>query len=312
MELKEMHVWFRQYAQQMGMQHTRAILPEQIDLCINTSISDITNQIVKEHVLVTNDRVLTDNSKLGQINALSTLYTVEEIQLCTPSTSQDIIFAFKSNDKYDGKISAKFIASQTSQAFPIKFLHLLNFDIKYAQVVDNLGYVGNFSGENDIDDDLPKIDETKTTRYFPVRIIDDMFLADTLNDYILKNRFRSPIATINRLGIDIYIEEFNEVEAKETTDFDYTDGVRYVLKNKFIPYKLRVSYIKAPNKVKLNSDLDPLAKDEECDIPEYLQIDVLKHAVDLYRIAVSGALQASQQQAQNQQQENIRNNGLQR
>mgnify|MGYP006955536998 CR=1 FL=1 len=29
-----MHVMFRQYAQQMGMQNVRAILPEQIDLLI--------------------------------------------------------------------------------------------------------------------------------------------------------------------------------------------------------------------------------------------------------------------------------------
>ena len=32
MTIAEMHVWFRQYAQQMGMQNVRAILPEQIDL----------------------------------------------------------------------------------------------------------------------------------------------------------------------------------------------------------------------------------------------------------------------------------------
>ena len=37
MTIAEMHVWFRQYAQQMGMQNVRAILPEQIDLLINNS-----------------------------------------------------------------------------------------------------------------------------------------------------------------------------------------------------------------------------------------------------------------------------------
>ena len=40
MTISEMHVWFRQYAQQMGMQNVRAILPEQIDNLINTSIKD--------------------------------------------------------------------------------------------------------------------------------------------------------------------------------------------------------------------------------------------------------------------------------
>ena len=40
MTTPEMHVMFRQYAQQMGMQNTRAILPEQIDLLLNTSQMD--------------------------------------------------------------------------------------------------------------------------------------------------------------------------------------------------------------------------------------------------------------------------------
>ena len=40
-----MHKMFRQYAQQMGMQNVRAILPEQIDLFINNSISDTINQV---------------------------------------------------------------------------------------------------------------------------------------------------------------------------------------------------------------------------------------------------------------------------
>ena len=49
MNISEMHVWFRQYAQQMGMQNVRAILPEQIDLLINTSILDTVNQVIKEN-----------------------------------------------------------------------------------------------------------------------------------------------------------------------------------------------------------------------------------------------------------------------
>ena len=42
-----MHILFRQLAQQMGLQNTRAILPEQIDMLINMSISDITNDRLK-------------------------------------------------------------------------------------------------------------------------------------------------------------------------------------------------------------------------------------------------------------------------
>lgn len=84
MQLTDMHIWFRQFAQQMGMQNVRAILPEQIDLVINTSIDDIVNQIIKENIGVSNDRIISDNSKIGQINALSTLYTVVELD-CFPN-----------------------------------------------------------------------------------------------------------------------------------------------------------------------------------------------------------------------------------
>ena len=72
MDLNEMHVWFRQYAQQMGMQNVRAILPEQIDTLINTSIKDTIDEVVRANVGTTNDRVITDNAKLASVNALRT------------------------------------------------------------------------------------------------------------------------------------------------------------------------------------------------------------------------------------------------
>ena len=60
MNIAEMHVWFRQYAQQMGLQNVRAILPEQIDLVINTSITDIVNQIITQNIGITSDRIIND------------------------------------------------------------------------------------------------------------------------------------------------------------------------------------------------------------------------------------------------------------
>ena len=98
MTIEEMHVWFRQYAQQMGLQHTRAILPEQIDILINTSIYDAVNQIIKENLGITSDRVVTDNSKLGQTNALRSLYRVKEIPLLSDSDNQP--FNFNGNNNY--------------------------------------------------------------------------------------------------------------------------------------------------------------------------------------------------------------------
>ena len=76
MDISEMHQMFRQYAQQMGMQNVRAILPEQIDLLINNSISDTINQVITQNIGITNDRVISDASKLNQVNALKSLYKV--------------------------------------------------------------------------------------------------------------------------------------------------------------------------------------------------------------------------------------------
>ena len=79
MTISEMHIWFRQYAQQMGLQNVRAILPEQIDSLINTSTKDVIDEIIKANIGTTNDRVITDNSKLANVNALRTLYKVKSI-----------------------------------------------------------------------------------------------------------------------------------------------------------------------------------------------------------------------------------------
>ena len=89
MTIQEMHEMFRQYSQQMGMQNVRAILPEQIDLLINNSINDTINQIVTQNIGITNDRVITDNSKLNQVNALKSLYKVwkGKVTLPTPKTN---------------------------------------------------------------------------------------------------------------------------------------------------------------------------------------------------------------------------------
>ena len=76
MTLQDMHVWFRQYATQMGMQNVRAILPEQIDNLINTSSMDVVGEIVNYNVRTTNDKTVTDNAKLANINSLRTLHKV--------------------------------------------------------------------------------------------------------------------------------------------------------------------------------------------------------------------------------------------
>lgn len=317
MNIAEMHVWFRQYAQQMGMQNVRAILPEQIDLLINTSISDIINQLIKENIGMTNDRIISDNSKIGQINAFRTLYKVVEVEnLYLVSTGRSVFNSGETDDNPDindtddnpdindtndsnnnthpgenpqinpsfnksieGRIlrlyqsftkmnvnSNNKITITNNPTNPFDYLFLVDFSINYK--------LGN-----------------STTNLYPVRLIDDAFLADTLNDFILKPKFRSPISVIYNNQLDLYI--------------DYVKDDK--LPQNLIPNKLRISYVAKPNKVCYMDDVDT-SKSVDCNLPEQMHVDILKHAVDLYRVSIAGALSNAQQQEQAQQRENARNN----
>ena len=143
MTTPEMHVMFRQYAQQMGMQNVRAILPEQIDLLLNTSIMDITNQVIKENIGITNDRVITDNSKIGQINALRSLYHVHYIEMSpVPSQLEEKrTFSFSAADRNTGRMTTDFQRVSDNNLLP-EYMFLVDFSLNYKKVINGQGYNG--------------------------------------------------------------------------------------------------------------------------------------------------------------------------
>lgn len=265
MTISEMHVWFRQYAQQMGMQNVRAILPEQIDNLINTAIKDTVDEVINKSVGTTNDRVITDNAKLANVNALRTLYRVKTY---IPSVASEVISKY-ANSPYS--VTSKTIFSSEN------VLYYVDFSIKY-----DLG-------------------DSKESRLFPIRIIDDSYLADVLNDWVLAPRMRTPVMVI-------YNDDASSADAKDSKfdiyigDNSSIDSITKVAKIKSI----RCSYIKAPKQVAYLSDVGGINVDS--DLPEQLQIPMLKHAVDLYRVSVNGSLYSNQQNAQQNQQEIARNN----
>lgn len=274
MDIADMHINFRQYAQQMGMQNVRAILPEQIDILLNTSITDTVNQLIRENIGVTNDRTITDNSKIGQINALRTLYKVDEVNI-TIGTN----FTYDATRRLSGLI--KHVGTNDANVSDSVFgkpMFLVDISINYRNTTDDI-----------------------ITNWYPVRIIDDVYLADTLNDFILKNRWRSPIATVYKnFTIELYIDKFKAGNSP----------IIEVLGNKSInltPKQLRISTVQYPAKVKFVEDISE-GTSVNCDLPESMHEDIVKHAVDLYRVAVNGSLQASQEAEQAQQRENVRNN----
>ena len=194
MDISEMHKMFRQYAQQMGMQNVRAILPEQIDLLINNSISDTINQVITQNIGITNDRVISDASKLNQVNALKSLYKV-----------------------WKGSISAATVKGKEKTSYIISFqLPLYYFKIDesgkhvytdaetYVETSDSETSPKKYSSISflyavDLSINYKKTDFV--TNVFPVRIVDDQFVADVVNDFVLAPKMRSPVASIHYILI---------------------------------------------------------------------------------------------------------------
>lgn len=273
MDISEMHQMFRQYTQQMGMQNVRAIMPEQIDLLINNSISDTINQVITQNIGITNDRVISDASKLNQVNALRSLYKVWKGSIAdvtikgNEKTSYTISFqlplnSFKTTGSYtdDGNSSTA-----------IRVLYMVDLSINYKK--------SDF-----------------VTNVFPVRIVDDQFVADVLNDFVLAPTMRSPVASIHDNLVELYIDK---------ADAKPEDRQPFTFKGVSIN-ELRLSYIAKPAVVRFAEDAD--GTNVDCDLPEYMHVDIVKHAVELYQLAKSGSLAAAQQAQQNQQREQVVNN----
>ena len=266
MTIREMHVMFRQYAQQMGMQNVRAILPEQIDLLINNSISDVINQVITQNIGTTNDRVITDNSKLNQINALKSLYKVwkGKVTLGTAKTNYIASYELPINAFKNGGTYNNDGINNTS----ISYIYIVDLSISYKKDSDFISNV------------------------FPIRIIDDMYLADVVNDFILHPTFRSPVATFHDNTIELYIDKPDS----STLPFKF-QGCDV--------NEIRLSYIAKPSQVKFLEDVS--GTNVDCDLPEYLHVDIVKHAVELYRTALTGSIAVTQAAQEQQQRENMRN-----
>lgn len=273
MDISEMHKMFRQYSQQMGMQNVRAIMPEQIDLLINNSISDTINQVITQNIGITNDRVISDASKLNQVNALKSLYKVWKGSIANVTikgnekTSYIISFQLPLNNfKTTGSYT-----DDGNSSTAISFLYMVDLSINYKK--------SDF-----------------VTNVFPVRIVDDQFVADIVNDFVLAPTMRSPVASIHDNLVELYIDK---------ADAKPEDRQPFTFKGVSIN-ELRISYISKPAVVRFAEDVD--GTNVNCDLPEYMHVDIVKHAVELYQLAKSGSLAAAQQAQQNQQREQVANN----
>lgn len=100
MNIELMHVTFREMAQQMGMQTVRAILSEDIDICINFAIRDFCSKVISENVQnIFTDKLSRQNAKITPINALRTLYTYTDITNITGEGTEVNPYVINHNGK---------------------------------------------------------------------------------------------------------------------------------------------------------------------------------------------------------------------
>jgi hypothetical protein len=291
MTTAEMHQMFRNYAQQMGMQNVRAILPSQIDLLLNNSISDTVNQVIAQNIGSTSDRVITDNSKLNQVNALKSLYKVWKAKVQLPTAKTNYIASYTlpldnfgiASEAKDTKIkkgdNVYATPGSVNDGKPnkIEYFFLVDLSIDYIKAEHGSSFITNI---------------------FPIRLADDQYLADVVNDFVMAPSLRSPVATVHDNTIELYIDKPDD-NTKTTPDaYKFGGGLEV--------NEIRLSYIAKPGIVKFNEDIGGI--DVDCELPESMHVDIVKHAVDLYRTALNGGIVGAQGANQQQQRENVRNN----
>lgn len=291
MTIAEMHQMFRNYAQQMGMQNVRAILPSQIDLLLNNSISDTVNQVITQNIGSTSDRVITDNSKLNQVNALKSLYKVWKAKVQLPTAKTNYIASYilpldnfgiasEAKDttiKKGDNVYATPNNADNGKPNKIEYFFLVDLSIDYVKAEGGSSF---------------------TTNIFPIRLVDDQYLADVVNDFVMAPSLRSPVATIHDNTIELYIDKPDANTKSTPNAYKFEGGLEV--------NEIRLSYIGKPGTVKFNEDIG--GTDVDCELPESMHVDIVKHAVDLYRTALNGSIVGAQGAQQQQQRENVRNN----
>ena len=291
MTTAEMHQMFRNYAQQMGMQNVRAILPSQIDLLLNNSISDTVNQVIVQNIGSTSDRVITDNSKLNQVNALKSLYKVWKAKVKLPAAKTNYIASYvlpldnfgiaseakDSTIKKGDNVYATPGSADNGKPTKIEYFFLVDLSIDYVKADGGSSF---------------------TTNIFPIRLVDDQYLADVVNDFVMAPSLRSPVATIHDNTIELYIDKPDANTKSTPAAYKFGGGLEV--------NEIRLSYIGKPGIVKFNEDIGGI--DVDCELPESMHVDIVKHAVDLYRTALNGSIMGAQGAQQQQQRENVRNN----
>lgn len=219
MTIGEMHVMFRQLAQQMGMQTIRAILPNEIDACINVAVNDVIKKLIAENLgSAGNEQVTIYNARVGQINGLSTLFKRLSLTAPTKSSQRN---CYVTNVPLD--------------------------DVMYITAVE-VGY-------------------EETNKIYDARVTQAELLGRTLEDYCNAPTYNSPVVVflgqVNGVGIEIYTSSTEK-------------GL--------VPTKANATVISKPAVVKYS---DNEGNSVDCNMPDYMHIDIVKAAAEIYLRSVA-------------------------
>lgn len=267
MNIQEMHNTFRTLGQQMGLQLIRGILPESIDVYLNNAIVELTRQELINGVQVNMQIEQTGNvSVMSKVNTFKTLYRTVRYSI---NTSEEVDDAYSDKVEYVNKNKGYYVIN----------IPTINSNI----IIDKDEYRINpmmylqFRVEYSFEDRGFGID---------CRIINADEIANTLRDYCNRVSKNNPIVVLKSIPvIDESIESSNSISNQQIELYVGTGShiVRY----------LAIDYIKTPNVVKYDTDIE---KCVNCDLPEFIHFAIVQMAVNLYRQSITEATAPVRQQ----------------
>lgn len=256
MNIQEMHETFRVLGQQMGMQLNRGILPGSIDIYLNDAISEKTHtELVNGVRTALQDGVNTQAAAMNPINAFRTLYRTARYKIDTTKVNS----ATEKVSYYNGDNGFHIINIPTvnntdikieASEFRINPMMYLGFSVEYPNVLR-----GNSVA---------------------CRLIGSDNLETTLRDYCNGASKDSPIVCLASVPvIDDNQEKMGAISSEQLEIYTNNKGCK-------VTY-LNIKYVKAPNVVKYDVDLNNCIN---CDLPAYTHFEIVERAVQKFYASV--------------------------
>lgn len=222
MDIVQMHSAVRKLTQQMGMQHVRVIYAEDIDDLLNMAISETINTELINKANESASVNLPSNIKIGQINALKTLYDTITYNVAIVSGNKN----------------------------PLKLINFrighLKLDSDFILPSARMYYSAAINYRQDV--------TREDTNWYPVRIIEDAYLGNTDSDYLIKPTFKSPVITFKQssdnVTFEIYIGRLNTDRTIFSNGYELSNLRLSYIKN---PAKVAIGCQNGTNRV--NCDL---------------------------------------------------------